>query len=82
MTTDDLKLLLRECYLLGQGSLPHSLLARIDAALKEPSLAPAAPHCNEWLRENGKPYPRTCVECKLGPCRTMLAAIDEAMKNG
>lgn len=25
--------------------------------------------CNELLRANGKPYPRTCRECGLGPCK-------------
>lgn len=24
--------------------------------------------CNEQLRAEGLPYPRTCADCKLGPC--------------
>lgn len=25
-------------------------------------------NCNKYLRENNKPYPRTCKICKLGQC--------------
>lgn len=27
--------------------------------------------CNNELRENNKPYPRTCADCKLGPCHKL-----------
>jgi hypothetical protein len=27
--------------------------------------------CSQMLREQGKPYPRTCPECFLGPCKHM-----------
>ena len=26
-------------------------------------------HCSNELREQGKPYPRTCQLCGFGPCR-------------
>ena len=29
---------------------------------------PEYPRCTHVLREAGKPYPRTCQECGLGPC--------------
>lgn len=25
--------------------------------------------CNEELKANGKAYPRTCEDCRLGPCK-------------
>ena len=25
--------------------------------------------CNEDLKKEGKPYPRTCADCFLGPCK-------------
>lgn len=25
--------------------------------------------CSRILKEQGKPYPRTCPECQLGPCK-------------
>lgn len=28
--------------------------------------------CNEVLRREGKRYPRTCAECRLGPCTYKL----------
>lgn len=36
-------------------------------AARPPALAPY-PRCTRLLREAGKPYPRTCQECGLGPC--------------
>ena len=30
--------------------------------------------CNNVLREQGKPYPRTCAVCGLGPCKHIAAA--------
>jgi len=38
----------------------------LDAA-RPPALEPY-PRCTHLLREAGKPYPRTCQECGLGPC--------------
>ena len=29
------------------------------------------PNCTYKLREQGKPYPRTCRECGLGPCKAL-----------
>ena len=31
--------------------------------------SPKLSKCNHQLRAEGKPYPRTCAECGLGPCR-------------
>jgi len=28
------------------------------------------------LQQSGKPYPRTCPECKLGPCKHPIKSID------
>lgn len=36
-------------------------------AARPPALEPY-PRCTHLLREAGKPYPRTCQECGLGPC--------------
>lgn len=36
-------------------------------AARPPALEPY-PRCTRLLREAGKPYPRTCQECGLGPC--------------
>jgi hypothetical protein len=30
------------------------------------------PLCTDVLRDQGKPYPRTCAECGLGPCKRKL----------
>lgn len=39
------------------------------------------PRCSEALKIAGKPYARTCVICKLGPCRNpalpAIRALDE-----
>jgi hypothetical protein len=46
-------------------------MAPIRAALApvpEPAVN-AFPRCTHKLRAQGKAYPRTCEECKLGPCR-------------
>lgn len=31
--------------------------------------------CNEILRREGKPYPRTCADCGLGPCKQDISLI-------
>ena len=30
--------------------------------------------CQQELRQQGKPYPRTCAECGLGPCKKLTPA--------
>lgn len=35
---------------------------------------PAHSRCSDELREQGKPYPRTCMECGLGPCKRKVIA--------
>lgn len=32
--------------------------------------------CNQSLREQGKPYPRTCAVCGLGPCRMLQPGFE------
>lgn len=54
--------------------------ARKDAIPEQALLSQAPIHtitveqvtrCNHCLREAGKPYPRTCQECGLGPCKAV-----------
>jgi hypothetical protein len=62
-----------ESFALGQwwkgfeaaGELRSSTL-RVGQSSKPPE-RPA--NCTYRLREEGKPYPRTCAECGLGPCK-------------
>lgn len=32
-------------------------------------------NCNEYLRKTQKPYPRTCKECGLGPCKHQESSV-------
>jgi hypothetical protein len=32
--------------------------------------------CNQVLKEQNKPYPRTCAQCRLGPCRERPSAAE------
>ncbi|SER54598.1 MULTISPECIES: hypothetical protein [Pseudomonas] len=41
------------------------LLFGIDRPRREPSHS----QCQQELRAQGKPYPRTCAVCGLGPCK-------------
>lgn len=58
---------------------PENAVSFIDtpapAATTPPGPGPSVPmheHCQKSLRAAGKPYPRTCTECKLGPCKFHL----------
>ena len=42
-------------------ALPESMVIEVPNA--------NYPHCTEKLRKKGLPYPRTCAECGLGPCK-------------
>lgn len=44
------------------------MLVVIDAALAAPEQEPVATDCTRIMREQGKPYPRTCPRCGFGPC--------------
>lgn len=50
------------------GDCPHEW--RIELP-EEPAKA-RYPRCTKALRAEGKPYPRTCQECGLGPCKNNL----------
>lgn len=46
------------------------LAKQVLAAAGNPVAAPARPaNCSQALRASGKPYPRTCASCSLGPCK-------------
>jgi hypothetical protein len=36
--------------------------------------------CQEELRLAGEPYPRTCAECGLGPCREKQVDLIERVR--
>lgn len=38
------------------------------------------PKCTELARLEGRPYPRTCEECGLGPCKRVLAVENETSR--
>lgn len=43
---------------------------RVKGAAGNPVTAMARPaSCSNALRASGKPYPRTCASCGLGPCK-------------
>lgn len=38
----------------------------------------AGPDCSQWLAIQGKPYPRTCRTCGLGPCKRITNKTEMA----
>ena len=54
----------------ARAALSAHLLAVPLGDRPEPQKLPASLNaCSELLRLAGKPYPRTCRECGLGPCK-------------
>ena len=54
----------------ARAALYAHLLAAPIGDRPEPQKLPASLNtCSELLRLAGKPYPRTCSECGLGPCK-------------
>lgn len=41
----------------------------LPTAAPAPEQGPHLANCTKKLQAAGKPYPRTCAECGLGPCR-------------
>lgn len=37
-------------------------------------------YCNQQLAKEGKPYPRTCHECGIGPCTQQEDAQADALE--
>lgn len=71
MTKDDLQKV-RDAFtllipkIIPTGTPIPKAIAILDAALAAPEQEPT--DCTRIMREQGKPYPRTCPRCKLGPC--------------
>ncbi|CAB4240695.1 hypothetical protein UFOVP38_60 [uncultured Caudovirales phage] len=56
-----------------EGRDRHDTLKAIKEALAQPEQEQDST-CSATLRSQGKPYPRTCKKCGLGPCVAKLVA--------
>jgi hypothetical protein len=52
--------------LLSRAADEIDKLSYIDAQIEQEKIDK---HCQQRLMSEGKPYPRTCAVCKLGPCK-------------
>ena len=54
---------------LGLVDIPNDEVLAAADAIRGPVTRDRPDRCTYTLREQGKPYPRTCEVCALGPCQ-------------